>query len=106
MFTPETGGSFVQGAPYLHDKYMVYLSFTSNISILGEILYNYHLDIFAIAGVILFIGMVGVIVLTVGLEQDYRPTEHKQSEKVTMREVKYNVIWENINVITKSRQYP
>lgn len=106
VFTPETGSGFVNGAPYLHDKYMIYLSFTSNISVLGEILYNYHLDIFAIAGIILFIGMVGVIVLTVGLEQDYRPTEHKKSEKISMREVQSNVIWENVNVITKNRQYP
>ena len=92
VFTPETGGVFISGDPELHDKYTVYLPFTSNISIIGEIMYNYYVDIFAVAGIILFVGMVGVIVLTVGLEQDYRPTEHKISDKVSTREVQSNVI--------------
>lgn len=111
VFSAETGGvltqtnNLVQDAG-LYDKYADYLVFTGNIAVLGEILYNYYIDLFIIAGVILFIGMVGVIILTVNLEPEYRPVQQRISEKTATRSVESNIIWENINVITKDREYP
>lgn len=87
----------------LYDKYMYYVLFTSNIGLFGEIMYNYYMDLIVVAGIILFMGMIGVIVLTVGLEREYRGTQQRVENTGMERVVESNIVWENINVITKQR---
>ena len=57
---------------------------TTNLALIGEVLYNYYIDLFIVIGLILFASMIGVIVLTV--DYDYRPTyAHGQNIAVTNR---------------------
>ena len=82
-----------------------YLMLTTNLSLIGEVLYNYYIDLFMVIGLILFAAMIGVIVLTV--DYDYRVTyEHVQDVSVNHRVNVEGVVWENINTYTKVRQHP
>lgn len=82
-----------------------YLMLTTNLGLIGEVLYNYYIDLFMVIGLILFAAMIGVIVLTV--DYDYRVTyEHVQDVSVNNRVNVEGVVWENINTYTKVRQHP
>ena len=82
-----------------------YLMLTTNLALIGEVLYNYYIDLFIVIGLILFASMIGVIVLTV--DYDYRITYASiQNFSVTNRVNLHGVVWENINTYTKLRQHP
>lgn len=82
-----------------------YLMLTTNLALIGEVLYNYYIDLFVVIGLILFASMIGVIVLTV--DYDYRVTHaHISNSSVTNRVNLEGVVWENINTYTKLRQHP
>ena len=82
-----------------------YLMLSTNLSLIGEVLYNYYIDLFIVIGLILFAAMIGVIVLTV--DYDYRDTyAYAQNVSVTNRVNLEGVVWENINIYTKIRQHP
>jgi len=82
-----------------------YLMLTTNLGLIGEVLYNYYIDLFMVIGLILFAAMIGVIVLTV--DYDYRITyAHIQDNSVSHRVNIEGVVWENINTYTKVRQHP
>jgi len=87
------------------DTWTNYLMLTTNLTLIGEVLYNYYIDLFMVIGLILFAAMIGVIVLTV--DYDYRSTyAHIQNMGVTNRVNVEGVVWENINTYTKIRQHP
>ena len=82
-----------------------YLMLTSNLTLIGEVLYNYYIDLFIVIGLILFASMIGVIVLTV--DYDYRTTyAHIENSSATNRVNLQGIVWENINIYTKIRQHP
>jgi hypothetical protein len=83
-----------------------YSLWSSNLSSLGEILYNYYADLFILIGLILFVAMIGVIVLTV--DYDYRAKELVRSlnNPHIKRHNYQNIVWENVQMIGKRRQFP
>lgn len=83
-----------------------YSFWSSNLSSLGETLYNYYADLFMLIGLILFVAMIGVIILTV--DYDYRAKEMARSVNTAdLKRYNYqNIVWENVQIIGKRRQYP
>ena len=91
---------------FKYNLWTSYLMWTSNLNTIGQVLYNFYSDLFIVIGLILFAAMIGVIVLTV--DYDYRSKQLAQPNKNNefKRTLLGHIVWENMNVVGKCRQYP
>lgn len=65
---------------------------SNNISLLGEILFNFHFILFLVAGMVLLVSMIGSILLTV----DLNPRKKKENMLVSFRITRQSLAyWRN-----------
>lgn len=80
--------------------------YESNLHLLGEVFYNYYLDIFILITLLLVVAMIGVILLA----QDFDYREEVGEKELAFSDRKrysyQNIIWLNMEIYGKHRHLP
>lgn len=77
--------------------------FQTNLHSIGEVFYNYYLDIFVIITLLLLVAMIGVILLAVDYEYRQVSGEKELIFPMYLRSSKRNIVWLNMEIYGKKR---
>ena len=73
---------------YNHFNFFELINPSTKVAVLGRFLYQHHLFVFLIVGILLYIAMVGAIVLTL----DKKVVEHQKLQNASVQTMRKNVI--------------
>ena len=82
--------------------WLFYVYFDSNLVILGQLIYNYCLDLFFLASLVLVVAMIGVIVLTI----DFRYMHIVSEVKSNYYDLSFDKDDKNLIILSKLYQLP